>query len=72
MGSAVIAMGPEKLLAVLPVSVDASDLTCSNIWLIPILKDYVSGSSLGFFIDNIVPLAESFQEASQKGTFLFI
>ncbi|GJT73045.1 RRP12-like protein [Tanacetum coccineum] len=66
MGSAVIAMGPETLLAVLPISLDAKDQTCSNVWLIPILKDYVTGSSLGFFIESIVPLAESFQKACQK------
>lgn len=65
-GSAVIAMGPETLLAVLPISLDAKDQTCSNVWLISILKDYVTGSSLGFFIESIVPLAESFQEACQK------
>ncbi|KAI3507537.1 hypothetical protein L1887_22524 [Cichorium endivia] len=65
-GSAVIAMGPDKLLAVLPISLDSTDLTCSNTWLIPILKDYVTGSSLGFFIETILPLTESFQEACQK------
>ncbi|CAH1445714.1 unnamed protein product [Lactuca virosa] len=65
-GSAVVAIGPDKLLAVLPISLDASDLTCSNTWLIPILKEYVNGSSLGFFIESIVPIAESFQEACQK------
>lgn len=70
MGSAVIAMGPEKLLAVLPISVDANDHTYSNVWLIPILKDYVSGSSLGFFIETLVPLAESFHGSCQKGTSL--
>lgn len=70
MGSAVIAMGPEKLLDLLPISYDANDQSCSNIWLIPILKEYVSGSSLGFFMENILPLAESFcQEESQKGTY---
>lgn len=68
MGSAVIAMGPEKLLDVLHISLDAKDQTCSNVWLIPILKEYVAGSSLGFFMENIAPLAESFQEESQKGT----
>ncbi|CAI9301356.1 unnamed protein product [Lactuca saligna] len=65
-GSAVVAIGPDKVLAVLPISLDASDLTCSNTWLIPILKEYVNGSSLGFFIESIVPIAESFQEACQK------
>ncbi|KAI7740189.1 hypothetical protein M8C21_031103 [Ambrosia artemisiifolia] len=66
MGSAVIAMGPEKLLDILPISLVANDQTCSNSWLIPILKEYVAGSSLGFFIENVVPLADSFQEESQK------
>nr|XP_043635247.1 RRP12-like protein [Erigeron canadensis] len=66
LGSAVIAMGPEKLLAILPISLDINDQTCSNTWLIPILKDYVVGSSLGFFIETIVPLAYSFQDACQK------
>ncbi|KAL8261647.1 hypothetical protein R6Q59_025696 [Mikania micrantha] len=65
-GSAVIAMGPEKIFDVLPIFLDANDKTCSNIWLIPILKEYIAGSSLGFFIENIVPLAESFQEESKK------
>ena len=55
MGSAVIAIGPETLLAVLPISLDAKDQTCSNVWLIPILKDYTTGSS-----------AESFQEGCQN------
>ncbi|KAL4558055.1 hypothetical protein LXL04_036251 [Taraxacum kok-saghyz] len=65
-GSAITAMGPNKLLALLPISFDVNDLTCPNIWLTPILKDYVSGSSLGFFIETIVPIAESIQEACQK------
>ncbi|KAI7740194.1 hypothetical protein M8C21_031108, partial [Ambrosia artemisiifolia] len=66
MGSAVIAMGPEKLLDILPISLVANDQTCSNSWLIPILKEYVAGSSLEFFIENVVPLAGSFQEESQN------
>lgn len=65
-GSATIAMGPEKLLDLLPISLNAEDLTCSNIWLIPILKNYVTGASLGFFIEHIVPLAVSFVRASHK------
>ncbi|XP_059646290.1 uncharacterized protein LOC132291822 [Cornus florida] len=65
-GSAVIAVGPEKILSLLPVSLNAEDLTCSNIWLIPILKNYVVGSSLGFYMEHVVPLAESFQQYCQK------
>ena len=66
LGSAVIAMGPERILALLPISLRA-DLTCLNIWLIPILKDYVVEASLGYYIENVVPLAKSFERASRKG-----
>ena len=67
-GAAVIAMGPEELLELLPISLNAEDFTCSNIWLIPILKKFITGASLGFFVEHVVPLAESFARASHKGT----
>lgn len=60
-------MGPDKLLALLPISVSVSDYSCSNTWLIPILSKYVIQSTLAFFMEHIVPLAESFQQASFKG-----
>ncbi|KAJ7976766.1 RRP12-like protein [Quillaja saponaria] len=65
-GSAVIAMGPERLLTLLPISLDDHNFTCSNIWLVPILKDYVAGASLGYYMDHIMPLAKSFKRASRK------
>ncbi|XP_022888276.1 RRP12-like protein [Olea europaea var. sylvestris] len=65
-GSAIVAMGPEKFLGLLPISLGAKDLSCSNAWLIPILKKNIVGSSLGFFMSHIIPLAESFQKASCK------
>ncbi|XP_058205536.1 uncharacterized protein LOC131319347 isoform X1 [Rhododendron vialii] len=65
-GSAVIAIGPEKILTLVPINPNAEDLTCSNVWLMPLLRDYVVGSSLQFFIEHIVPLAESFQQVSAK------
>ncbi|KAH6779701.1 hypothetical protein C2S52_010938 [Perilla frutescens var. hirtella] len=66
MGSAVAAMGPEILLSFIPISLNAEDFSCSNIWLIPILKKNIAGSSLQFFIEDIVPLAKSFEKGSQK------
>ncbi|KAL7169027.1 hypothetical protein ACSBR2_034119 [Camellia fascicularis] len=65
-GSAVIAIGPEKILALLPINPNAEDPSCSNVWLIPILRNYVVGSSLGFFMEHVVPLAESFQRVCAK------
>ncbi|XP_010927011.1 uncharacterized protein [Elaeis guineensis] len=65
-GAAVVAMGPEKVLSLIPISLDKEKLTCSNTWLIPILKQYVVGSSLQFFMEHIVPLANSLQTARDK------
>lgn len=65
-GSAVIAMGPESILTLLPISLHAGDFTCMNVWLIPILKDYVVGASLGYYMEHIVPLAKTFERASRK------
>lgn len=66
MGSAVVAIGPEKMLMLLPISIDPDNFTCSNIWLVPILKDHVVGASLGYYMEHIVPLAKSFKQAGQK------
>ncbi|KAL3533763.1 hypothetical protein ACH5RR_007284, partial [Cinchona calisaya] len=65
-GSAVIAMGPKKLLALLPISLNTNDLSCSNTWLIPIFKEYIVGSSLGFFMEYFVTLADSLRQESHK------
>ncbi|KAK3010162.1 hypothetical protein RJ639_011407, partial [Escallonia herrerae] len=66
MGSSIISMGPEKLLMLLPISFNDEDLTCTNIWLVPILRIHVLGSSLGFFMEHVVPLTESLQRACRK------
>ncbi|KAL5810487.1 hypothetical protein ACOSQ3_027197 [Xanthoceras sorbifolium] len=65
-GSAVIAMGPERMLTLLPISFHTDEFTCSNIWLIPILKNHVAKASLGYYMEHIVPLAKAFQRASRK------
>ncbi|KAK3405532.1 hypothetical protein EUGRSUZ_K01758 [Eucalyptus grandis] len=63
-GSAVIAMGPEKMLSVVPISLHPDNFSSGNVWLVPILRDYVVGSSLEYYMDYIVPLAKSFKRAS--------
>ncbi|XP_023521029.1 RRP12-like protein [Cucurbita pepo subsp. pepo] len=65
-GSAVTAMGPEKILTLIPISINAGDLTVQNMWLIPILQSHVTGASLGYYLEYIVPLAKSFQHESCK------
>ncbi|XP_039024901.1 RRP12-like protein [Hibiscus syriacus] len=66
LGSAVTVIGPERILTLLPITLDIDGLIYSNIWLVPILKDYVVGASLSYYMEHIVPLAKSFQQASCK------
>lgn len=68
-GSAVFAMGPEKFLTLVPLSLDENNYTYSNIWLVPILKKCISGASLAYYMEHIMPLAKSFKKASRKGIF---
>ncbi|KAI3869151.1 hypothetical protein MKW92_032118 [Papaver armeniacum] len=66
-GSAVIAMGVEKILTLLPVvSFEEEELTSLNIWILPILRKYVVGSSLGYYMEHIIPLFEPLQQACSK------
>uniref|UniRef100_A0A0E0JTU2 Uncharacterized protein n=1 Tax=Oryza punctata TaxID=4537 RepID=A0A0E0JTU2_ORYPU len=63
-GAAVIALGPDKILSLIPIGFDEDRLTCSNTWLLPILDKYIYGASPQQFLECIVPLAESVQKAS--------
>ncbi|KAK7278926.1 hypothetical protein RJT34_23965 [Clitoria ternatea] len=65
-GSAVFAMGPERFLTLVPISLNEHSYTYSNFWLVPILKRYVSGASFAYYIEHIMPLAKSFKRASRK------
>uniref|UniRef100_A0A2P2LGB5 RRP12-like protein isoform X2 n=1 Tax=Rhizophora mucronata TaxID=61149 RepID=A0A2P2LGB5_RHIMU len=66
LGSAVVAMGPQRILELIPISINADDFTCSNTWLVPILKNHVVGASLEYYMEHIVPLAKSFQRAHKE------
>ena len=60
-------MGPERILTLIPISVHVENFTCSNAWLVPILKKHVVRASLGYYMEHIVPLAKSFMQADQNG-----
>ncbi|KAK3166552.1 hypothetical protein QOZ80_1AG0047200 [Eleusine coracana subsp. coracana] len=66
LGAAVFAMGPDKILSLIPVAFDKDKLTCSNTWLLPILDKYIYGAPLQSFLERIVPLARAVQNASKK------
>ncbi|XP_021724141.1 RRP12-like protein [Chenopodium quinoa] len=65
-GCAVVAMGAENILSLVPISFNVDKLTYANMWMLPILKKYTCGASLGYFTENIVPIAQSLHKASRK------
>ena len=65
-----VAMGPDKVLSLVPIAFDEDRLTCSNSWLLPILDKYTYGAPLQLFLEHIVPLAKSVQNASDMGKLL--
>lgn len=71
-GAAVVAMGPAKLLTLLPITLYTESHSCTNAWLIPILRKHIVGASLEYYVDHIVPLAKSLMLASKEGTLLYV
>ena len=59
-----IAMGPDKIFLLIPIAFDEERLTCSNTWLLPILDKYIYGTRLELFLDHILPVAKSVENAS--------
>jgi ribosomal RNA-processing protein 12 len=59
-------MGPETFLSFIPLNLEAEDLSVSNIWLFPILKQYIVGAHLKYFTDEILPMIGRIREKAQK------
>ncbi|KAL3532733.1 hypothetical protein ACH5RR_006254 [Cinchona calisaya] len=55
-GSTLRAMGPETFLSILPLKLDSEDLSEANLWLFPILKQYIVGAQLSFFTESILSM----------------
>ncbi|KAI8020694.1 RRP12-like protein [Camellia lanceoleosa] len=64
-GSALGAMGPETFLSILPLKLEAEDLSEANVWLFPILKQYTIGARLGFFTKSILAMVGIVKKKSQ-------
>lgn len=64
MGAALIAMGPETFLNVLPLGLDVQDLSEANLWLFPILKQYIVGANISFFTKSILPMIGAMKQKS--------
>ncbi|XP_052181613.1 uncharacterized protein LOC127794500 [Diospyros lotus] len=64
-GSALGAMGPETFLGILPLKLEAADLSEANVWLFPILKQYIIGARLSFFTESILGMIGTVRQRSQ-------
>ncbi|KAL2470154.1 ARM repeat superfamily protein [Abeliophyllum distichum] len=63
-GAALGAMGPEAFLNILPLKLEAQNLSEANLWLFPILKRYVVGANLSFFTKSILPVVSVMKQKS--------
>ncbi|KAM1479369.1 hypothetical protein ACFX2I_026661 [Malus domestica] len=59
-------MGPETFLGLLPLILEAEDLSQVNVWLFPILKQYTIGARLSFFMESILGMVGIIKEKSRK------
>ena len=63
-------MGPETFLGILPLNLEANDLSDVNIWLFPILKQHIVGAHLSFFTETLLGLVGEMKQRSRKVKFL--
>ncbi|XP_020270530.1 RRP12-like protein [Asparagus officinalis] len=56
----------EIFLSILPLNVDAENISDANVWLLPILKQYTVGAHLKFFSHNILDMIKVLQQKSHK------
>ncbi|XP_027715392.1 RRP12-like protein [Vombatus ursinus] len=72
-GAAVASMGPEVVLQAVPLEIDGSEenLDFPRSWLLPVIRDHVRNTRLGFFTGYFLPLAATLKnratELAQEG-----
>jgi ribosomal RNA-processing protein 12 len=64
--SAISSIGPEVVLQVLPLNL-TDPKKIGRAWLLPILRDNVQMAQLNYYIKNILPIVEFFQEKVKNG-----
>jgi ribosomal RNA-processing protein 12 len=69
LGHAIKHMGPEAILSVLPHNLDQdSNKYPGRAWLLPLLRDYVSNTTLAHFKSDLMPLSEEiYQRVIEHG-----
>uniref|UniRef100_A0A2N9GW92 Uncharacterized protein n=1 Tax=Fagus sylvatica TaxID=28930 RepID=A0A2N9GW92_FAGSY len=70
LGSAIVALGPETFLGLVPLNLEAESLSEASDWLFPILKQYIVGARLSFFTESILGMVGLMKQKSRKDGFL--
>ncbi|CAG5119515.1 unnamed protein product [Candidula unifasciata] len=66
-GSAVKAMGPRLVLKAIPLGItgDHDNLEFPRAWLLPVIRDNITHTELGFFTSYFLPLAARFKNIAE-------
>jgi len=68
LSKAIGAMGPEAVLAILPLNLLTRSSESGRVWLLPLMRDSVSNTQLAHFKNQLVPLSENmFQKIVDHG-----
>ncbi|XP_013887776.1 RRP12-like protein [Austrofundulus limnaeus] len=67
-GAAVESMGPEVVLAAVPLNITGinDNLEFPRSWLIPVIRDHVKNTRLGFFTSYFLPLASVLKQRAEE------
>lgn len=67
-GAAVTSMGPEVVLQAVPLEIDGSEETLDfpRSWLLPVIRDHVRETRLGFFTTYFLPLATTLKSKAME------
>nr|XP_057914344.1 RRP12-like protein isoform X2 [Doryrhamphus excisus] len=67
-GGAVESMGPEVVLATVPLNITGYDdnLEFPRSWLIPVIRDHLKNTKLGFFNSYFLPLAYTLKQRAEE------
>ncbi|XP_041802911.1 RRP12-like protein [Chelmon rostratus] len=67
-GGAVESMGPEVVLGAVPLNITGyeDDLEFPRSWLVPVIRDHVKNTNLGFFTSYFLPLASTLKQRAEE------
>ncbi|XP_051935458.1 RRP12-like protein isoform X1 [Hippocampus zosterae] len=67
-GGAVQSMGPQVVLGVVPLNITGydDDLEFPRSWLVPVIRDHVKNTHLGFFTSYFLPLATTLKQRAEE------